>query len=120
MMRGEEIFVYGDGTTHRDYTFIEDILDGVTAAIEADFGFEIVNLGESKTIELRNLVELIAKATGKTPKVKRLPMQPGDVRATYADITKARRLLAYNPTFPIEKGIPIFVAWYKRNVAQLR
>ena len=115
MTRGEEIPVYGDGTTRRDYTFIEDILDGVTAAIEAEFGFDIVNLGESKTVELRRLIELIAKAVGKAPRLKRLPMQPGDVRATYADISKARRLLSYNPAFPIEKGIPIFVEWYRRT-----
>lgn len=116
MMRGEEIEVFGDGTTRRDYTFIEDILDGVTAAIEADFDFEIVNLGESRTVELHTLIELVSNATGKEPRLKHLPMQPGDVRATYADISKAGRLLDYTPSFPIEKGIPLFVEWYKQNV----
>ena len=87
----------------------------MTAAIEAEFGFEIVNLGESKTVELRMLIELIARATGETPKLKRLPTQPGDVRATYADIAKARRLLGYAPGFPIEEGIPLFVEWYRRT-----
>ena len=117
MMRGEEIAVFGDGTTRRDYTFVSDIIDGVTAAVEADFDFEIVNLGESKTVELRELIRLIADATGREPKLKRMPMQPGDVRATYADISKAKRLLGYNPGFPIEKGIPIFVEWYRDNIA---
>jgi len=113
MMRGEPISVYGDGTTRRDYTFVSDILDGITAAMKAEFGFEIVNLGESRTIELRGLIELISRATGKTPRLERLPMQPGDVQATYADISKARRLLNYSPTCPIEKGIPLFIEWYK-------
>ncbi len=115
MERGEEISVYGDGSALRDYTFIDDILDGVKRAIETEFGFEIVNLGESKTVELRYLIELISQATGKSPKLRRLPPQPGDVPVTFADISKARRLLGYAPSFPIEKGIPIFVEWYLRR-----
>jgi UDP-glucuronate 4-epimerase len=115
MERGEEITVYGDGSMRRDYTYIDDIIDGVTAAMDLRCGYEIINLGESRTVELRTLIDLIARATGKTPRIKRLPPQPGDVAATYADISKARRLLGYNPSFPIERGIPIFVEWYRRT-----
>ncbi len=116
MLHDQEITRYGDGSARRDFTFISDILDGVTAAMKLECGFEIINLGESRTIELRELISLVAKATGKTPRIKQLPPQPGDVNATYADISKARRLLAYNPGFPIERGIPIFVDWYKKNI----
>ena len=116
MERGEEIVMYGDGATRRDYTYIEDILDGIEGAMKLQRGFEIVNLGESRTTELRRLIEVVAQATGKQPRIKRMPPQPGDVAATYADISKARRLLGYNPAFPIERGIPLFVEWYRRNV----
>ena len=118
MERGEEIQVFGDGTSRRDYTFIEDVLDGIMAAIEADLKFEIVNLGESDTVELHYLIELISRATGKKPRARHVPPYPGDVNATFADISKARRLLGYAPKFPIEKGIPLFVEWYRRNAAK--
>jgi UDP-glucuronate 4-epimerase len=116
MERGEEIVMYGDGSTRRDYTFVSDILDGLEGAMRFEGGFEIVNLGESRTTELRRLIEIVSEATGKTPKIRRMPMQPGDVDATYADITKAKKLLGYNPGFPIEKGIPLFVEWYREHV----
>lgn len=120
MLHGEEITQFGDGGARRDFTFISDILDGVTAAMKLDCGYEVINLGESRTIELRELISLIAKATGKTPKIKKMPMQAGDVNATYADIAKAKRLLGYNPGFPIERGIPIFVEWYRKNIPATR
>ena len=119
MERGEEIDFFGDGTTRRDYTFIGDILDGVVAAMRSKLEFEIINLGESRTTELRRLIELISQATGKPPRLKPKPMQAGDVVATYADISKAQRLLNYRPQFPIEKGIPIFVEWYRRARKEL-
>jgi len=115
MEHGREITVFGDGTSRRDYTYVDDIVSGIVGAIRAEFGFEIVNLGESRTVELKHLIELIAQATGKTPKLKHLPMQPGDVPATFANISKARRLLGYNPGFPIEKGVPLFVEWYRKS-----
>jgi len=115
MERGEEIPVYGDGSSRRDYTYIDDILDGLMAALQARFGFEVVNLGESRTVELRYLIELIARATGKVPRIRHLPPQPGDVPATYADISRARRLLGYDPAVPIEEGIVRFVDWYRRH-----
>lgn len=117
MERGEEITMYGDGSMRRDFTFISDILDGIEAALALDCAFEIINLGESNTIELRGLIDLIASATGKTPKLRRQPVPVGDVKATYADIAKAKRLLNYNPSFPIERGIPVFVEWYRKNIA---
>ena len=111
---GKPIPIFGDGTTRRDYTYIDDILAGVEAAINYDRSqFEIVNLGESETVELRRLVELIERAMGKRAIVDRQPEQPGDVPVTYANIEKARRLLGYNPQTRIEAGIEKFVAWFR-------
>jgi len=110
---GQPIEMYGDGTTRRDYTYIDDILQGVLAALDRSFGYQIINLGESRTVELRELVRLIEKELGRSAKVESLPMQPGDVPLTYADITKARRLLDYKPQVPIEEGIRRFIAWFK-------
>jgi UDP-glucuronate 4-epimerase len=108
---GQPIDFFSDGTTRRDYTYIDDTLQGVLAALDRSFGYEIINLGESRAVELRELVRLIEKATGKTARLNRQPMQPGDVPVTFADITKARKLLDYNPQIPIETGIARFVEW---------
>ena len=117
MLRGEPIPFYGDGTTERDYTWIDDILQGVIAAVDRSRTvpgeFEIINLGESRTTSLRRLVELIAEAVGTTPELQRLPQQPGDVDRTFADISRARQLLDYRPTTPVEAGIPRFVEWLR-------
>lgn len=117
IMRGDPVPFYGDGTTERDYTWIDDILQGVMAAIdrsaETTGEFEIINLGESRTTTLAKLVDLIAKAVGRPANLQRLPMQPGDVNRTFADVTKARNLLGYQPTTPVEEGIPRFVDWLK-------
>lgn len=117
MLRGEEIPFYGDGSTERDYTWIDDIMQGVIAAVDrtrtVPGEFEILNLGESRTTSLKRLVELIAAAVGTEPRLKMLPMQPGDVNRTFADVSKARNLLGYNPTTPVEVGIPRFVDWLK-------
>ena len=115
---GAEVPMFGDGTMKRDYTFYTDILQGVIAAIEKDLGCEIFNLGESNTVELRYLISLIEKALGRTARIKRLPKQPGDVEITYADVTKSRRVLGYNPSVPIEEGIPVFVEWYQRTMVE--
>lgn len=115
---GAEVPVYGDGTMKRDYTFYTDIIHGVVAAIEREFEFEIFNLGESNTVELAYLISLIEKALGTQAKIKRLPEQPGDVHITYADVSKACRLLGYTPSVAIEQGIPIFVDWYRQNMMQ--
>jgi UDP-glucuronate 4-epimerase len=113
--RGEELPVYGDGTTRRDYTYVDDILDGLVRAIDKCAGYEIYNLGESRTVELRELVDLLSKAIGKPAKTRRLAPEPGDVPITYADIRKAKTQLGYNPTVPIEEGIRRYVAWRKSS-----
>jgi UDP-glucuronate 4-epimerase len=117
MSRGDAVPFFGDGTSERDYTWIDDILQGVLAAIERSRThpgeFDIINLGESRTTSLSRLVELIAQALGVQPQLKRLPMQPGDVNRTFADISKAKRLLGYQPTTPVEDGIPRFIEWFK-------
>jgi UDP-glucuronate 4-epimerase len=108
--------VFGDGTTRRDYTFIDDIIAGVRAAIDyAGRDFEVFNLGESRTVELRELISLLEQALGMTAKIDRQPLQPGDVPQTFADISKARALLAYDPQTQIEDGIAKFVEWFQRE-----
>lgn len=113
--RGEPIPLYGDGLSERDYTYISDIIQGVVGAIENVSGYEIVNLGESRTVKLRELIERIEAALGKKARIERLPEQPGDVRRTYADVGRARQRYGYNPQVPIEEGIPRFVEWYRRE-----
>jgi UDP-glucuronate 4-epimerase len=117
MLRGEPIPFYGDGSSERDYTWIDDILQGVVGAIDRSRSvpgeFEIINLGESRTTSLSRLVELIAESVGKEPILQHLPMQPGDVNQTFADISKARKLLGYEPGTPVEQGIPRFIEWLK-------
>lgn len=113
---GEPIPVFGDGTTRRDYTYIEDIIAGVHAAIDYTASdYEAINLGESRTVELRELIALLEQELGREAVINRQPMQPGDVPQTFADISKARRLLGYNPQTQIEEGIRRFVAWFKRE-----
>lgn len=113
---GLPINVYGDGTSKRDYTYIEDIFQGIYGAISYDkSGYEIINLGENNTVSLSYLIELIEKNLGKKAIINRLPLQPGDVDLTFADISKARGLLGYNPKTKIEDGIAKFVKWYKKQ-----
>jgi UDP-glucuronate 4-epimerase len=115
---GRPIPVYGDGTSRRDYTYCDDVADGVLAALDlpADgLGFEIVNLGNSEPVELRRLIVLIEEALGREAVIERLPDQPGDVPVTYADVGKARRLLGYEPKVPIERGIARFVEWFRET-----
>jgi len=109
---GKPIPVFGDGSTARDYTYVSDTVDGIIAATEKDFGYEIFNLGESQTVKLSYLIELLEKALGKKAIVQRQSLQPGDVPITFASIDKARQKLGYNPRVPIEEGIPKFVAWF--------
>lgn len=110
---GRPIQMFGDGTTRRDYTYIDDIIQGVRASIDYDASMhEVFNLGESQTIELKELIALIERALDTKAVIDHQPMQPGDVPCTYADISKARELLAYNPTTKIADGIPKFVEWF--------
>ena len=119
ILEKKPIQVFGDGTTRRDYTFVDDIIQGVRAAIDyTKSRYEIFNLGESRTVELKYLIELLEESLEKTAIIERLPMQPGDVPQTYADITKARRLLNYNPQIQIEDGIKKFADWIKKSGRQ--
>ena len=113
---GRPIPVFGDGTAARDYTYISDILDGVMACTQKEFGYEIFNLGESQIVRLDRLVELLEAALGKKAVIDRQPPQPGDVPITCADISKARAELGYDPQVKIEHGIPLFVDWFTRNI----
>jgi UDP-glucuronate 4-epimerase len=116
MSEGKPIPVFGDGTTRRDYTYIDDIIAGVRAAIDyTNSDYEVTNLGESRTVELRELISLLEEELGTTAKIDRQPLQPGDVPQTFADITKARQLLGYNPQTQIEDGIHRFVEWFREN-----
>ena len=111
---GKPIQIFGDGSTRRDYTYIDDIIQGVRASIDYDGSMhEAFNLGESETTELSRLVELLEENLGMKAIIDRQPMQPGDVPTTFADIAKARRLLNYDPATKIESGIPKFVEWFR-------
>jgi UDP-glucuronate 4-epimerase len=115
---GKPLPMFGDGTTRRDYTYIDDVVQGIRAAIDYDRSlYEVFNLGESQTIELKNLIRLLEESLGKKAVIDRQPVQAGDVPLTYADITKARKLLGYNPQTKIEQGILKFVNWFKLQVA---
>jgi UDP-glucuronate 4-epimerase len=112
--------VFGDGTTRRDYTYVDDIIDGVMAAIDYDRSdYEVFNLGESRTVELKELIALLEKELGTRAKIVREPPQPGDVPQTFADITKARALLGYNPQTQIEDGLHRFVEWFRTNWSKM-
>ena len=107
--------MFGDGSTARDYTYITDILDGILACTAKEFGYDIINLGESQTVQLDYLISLLETALGKKAIIERQPPQPGDVPRTCADISKAKRKLGYNPSVKIEQGIPLFVNWFKKT-----
>lgn len=111
--QGKEIPMYGDGSSKRDYTYIDDLIDGMMTVLRHHQGFEIYNLGESRTTSLKELIGLIESALGKKAKIKEMDPQPGDVSITYADITKAKRLLNYQPKIEMKEGIKRFVEWYK-------
>ena len=115
--QGKPIPVFGDGTTRRDYTYIDDIINGVLAAIDYDqTEYEVINLGESRTVELNELIALLEKELGTKATIERQPPQPGDVPQTFADITRARALLGYNPQTQIEDGLRRFVEWFRTNL----
>lgn len=119
--RAEPIPMFGDGTSERDYTFIDDLLQGLEGALEwardrvaADEpSYEIVNLGESRTVPLREMIRVLGQEMGIEPEIQRLPMQPGDVDRTWADISKARDLFGYDPTWEFRDGIREFVSWFR-------
>ena len=114
---GDAIPFYGGGGSRRDYTFIDDIADGVEAALEATFGFEIVNLGSAHPVTLTQLVEALEAATGKRARLDRRPVQAGDVPVTFASVEKAERLLAFRPRVTLEEGLRRSVAWFRSRTA---
>jgi len=112
-LAGEPIPFFGDGSSRRDYTYVDDIVNGVLRALDRCRGYEIYNLGESQTVSLSELVSAIGAVTGTNPVLDRQPMQPGDVLVTYADVDKARRMLGYEPTTPLAAGLERFMEWYR-------
>ncbi len=114
---GEVINVYGDGSSARDYTFIDDTLAGIFAAVEwtaaAEPRYSIFNLGNCRTVTLARMVEVIEEALGKKARIQVLPQQPGDVPITWADLERSRELLGYDPRVPFEEGIARYVAWFR-------
>jgi UDP-glucuronate 4-epimerase len=115
MSAGQPIPVFGDGSAARDYTYVSDILDGIMACTQKEFGYEIFNLGESQVVPLNRMIELLEVALGKKAIIDRQPLQPGDVPLTFADVSKARARLGYNPSVKIERGIPLFVDWFRND-----
>ncbi len=111
----KEIEMYGDGTTKRDYTYVADIVAGIIAALEKNISFEIINLGNNQTVELKYFISLIEKELNKKAKIKNLPEQKGDVPLTYADIEKAKSLLNYEPKVKIEEGVKSFIGWFNEQ-----
>lgn len=117
-LNGEPLPFFGDGSTRRDYTYVDDIVDGVVRSVDRCSGYEIYNLGESETTSLSELVGMIGEACGVEPKLDRRPMQPGDVLITYADTSKARKELGYSPGTKVAEGLRRFVAWYREHRAE--
>jgi UDP-glucuronate 4-epimerase len=116
ILAGESIDRFGDGSTRRDYTYIDDIIQGTMAAIDYSGSlYDVFNLGENQTIQLKDLISAIENALGKQAKINELPEQPGDMPLTYADISKAKKLLGYNPTTKLSEGLPKFVEWFLQN-----
>jgi len=116
ILEGKPIRMFGDGSSSRDYTYIDDLVDGFLRAIDRPLGFEIINLGEHEVTTLRELIDLLAEATGKEAIIDQQPMQPGDVPRTYADVTRAKELLGYQPHTSMREGMRRFVEWYLATV----
>ncbi|PTN08774.1 GDP-mannose 4,6-dehydratase [Mangrovibacterium marinum] len=116
---GKEIPMFGDGSTSRDYTYVADTVDGIYRIVDYLFNkdevYEIVNLGNNQPVTLRDMIASIERATGQKANIKQLPMQPGDVDITFANIDKAKAMFGYNPQFAFDKGIENFVAWYQHG-----
>ncbi|MBI2101463.1 GDP-mannose 4,6-dehydratase [Candidatus Woesearchaeota archaeon] len=112
---GRQIEMYGDGSTRRDYTFIADVVSGIMKSMDLDAQYEIINLGCGNPVELREFIGIIEKNLGKKAKIVKEKMQPGDVKQTYADISKAKKLLGYSPKTKVEEGLRILCEWYMEN-----
>jgi UDP-glucuronate 4-epimerase len=116
LLRDRPIVRYGDGSSRRDFTYIDDVVSGVIAALDASLPYEIINLGNNRPVALMQLIAAIEKATARKARIVEQPPRPGDVECTYADLSKAGRLLGYAPKISIEEGISRFVDWYRREV----
>ena len=112
---GKKISIFGDGNSLRDYTYINDAIEGTVAALSREHGYQVYNIGESQTIRLSQLIQAIEEEMGKKAIIEHLPEQPGDVKHTYADIRKAREKLGYNPRTDIREGLARFVRWYLKE-----
>ncbi len=119
VFKGTALKMFGDGSSSRDYTYIDDIVQGVLAAVDRPLGYEIINLGNNRTVYLRDFIALVEQLVGQKANVAPMPMPPGDVPRTCADISKAQHLLDYNPQIPFETGLARFVDWYRSEVAIL-
>lgn len=122
MLNGDEIPMFGDGSTSRDYTYIDDIVDGIVKSINYVSNnnnvYEIINLGNSSPVKLSEMIRIIGEVIGVNPNIKVLPMQPGDVERTFADVSKAKDLLGYEPKTSFKQGIEKFVSWYKESMEE--
>jgi UDP-glucuronate 4-epimerase len=114
ILEGKPITVFGDGSSKRDYTYISDIVEGIISALNKDLGYQIFNLGDSKTISLKQLISIIEQHTGKKAKIIRKEMPKEDVPVTYADISKAKRYLNYSPVIDIKTGMKSFINWFTK------
>ena len=119
ILQDKPIPMYGDGSTSRDYTYIDDIVSGIVKSCDYveqhNHVYEIINLGSNHPVSLKEMIQVIGNVLGKKPKINQLPMQPGDVNLTYADISKAEKLLGYKPSISFKDGIKKFVEWYKEQ-----
>lgn len=117
---GKPVPMFGDGSALRDYTYIDDILDGVLKAVDRPFDYEIFNLGESHTTSLRELIDLLSAALGKPARIEPLPFPPSDMETTFADVSKAREMLGYDPCTTMQEGLRRFVDWFRAEARQSR
>jgi len=115
IFKGKPIKKFGDGTSKRDYTYIDDLVAGIISALDKKLNFEIINLGHNEPVSLNHFIKVIEDSLGKKALVENYPMQPGDVDITFADIAKAKKLLGYNPKTTIEKGMENYISWYLKN-----
>jgi UDP-glucuronate 4-epimerase len=113
MASDRPIPVFGDGTTGRDYTYVDDIIDGVVSALDRATGFHVWNLGGAHPVVLADLIDRLASGLGRTPEIRRLPPQPGDVDRTWADVSRANRELEWAPSTSFERGMQLFLAWFE-------
>ena len=121
LTEGKEIPMFGDGSTERDYTYITDIIDGIVGSLGYARGnpgsYEVVNLGESRTISLREMIQTVADVFEVEPRIAQHPLQPGDVTRTYADVTRARELFGYNPSMGFREGVELFAEWFQGSAS---